>query len=163
LANFEGAIKIFESMDQDGVKNDIRHINVLLEGAVGNSSSSTVVGILEIMSSLGLRPNPETWRILLRGALQVKDRVRARAIFHELSLSVKEGLTDRADGALRASRHQDTFQTLVKEYAARHGNQRALKILKAAVDANYPRGGLMTTLQHEPHAPESHTFSSAQL
>jgi len=153
--NFEGAIKIFENMDIDGVKNDIRHINVLLEGAVRHSSSSTIIGILEIMSSLSLRPNPETWRILLRGALLNRDKNRARSIFLELSHSVVEGTTDKADGALRASRHKDTFETLVKEYAVRHGNQRALRILRAAKEAGYPREGKNSSLELELQEPNT--------
>ncbi|GJJ78232.1 hypothetical protein EMPS_10591 [Entomortierella parvispora] len=151
--NFDGAIKIFENMDKDGVKHDIRHINVLLEGAVHHSSSSTIIGILEILSSLSLRPDPETWRILLRGALLNKDKNQARTIFHELSHSVVKGPNDKADGALRASRHQDTFETLVKEYAVRHGSQRALRILKAAKEAGYPRDGKNSSLEVELKQP----------
>ncbi|KAG0053183.1 hypothetical protein BGZ83_001494 [Gryganskiella cystojenkinii] len=147
--NLEKAIKVFENMDLDGVKHDIRHINVLLEGAVNQSSSATVVGILEIMASLGVRPSAETWNILLRRAFQTRDASQAKDMFRELSHSVVEGLTDKADGSLRASRHQDTFPILVKEYAMRHGNERAVRILKAAVEAGYPRGDRGDTLLQE--------------
>ncbi|KAF9302983.1 hypothetical protein BGZ74_004532 [Mortierella antarctica] len=82
--NLTGAIHVFENMDRTGIRKDIHHINVLLEGATGGDltfpasplppsaassaaslsikvSPLTTVGILEIMASLKLRPNAKTW------------------------------------------------------------------------------------------------------
>jgi len=133
VENLRGAIKVFEAMDQIGIKNEITHINVLLEGSARYSSSNTVVGILEIMASQAIRPNAETWNILLSGAFRAKDRVVAREVYQELIHAV-------AEGALRASRHPETFQLLLNEYADRHGVESALRLLKRALDAGYPNG-----------------------
>ncbi|KAG0311057.1 hypothetical protein BGZ99_010409 [Dissophora globulifera] len=138
LDNMESAIDVFEEMDRVGVKNDIHHINVLLEGAVRDSSPATVIGILEIMSSQSIQPSPETWNILLSGALRARDRPLAEELYHELTHSVIEGADDKADGALRASRHPETFKLLLNEYAERHGVESALRLLKGALDAEYP-------------------------
>ncbi|KAI8601857.1 hypothetical protein EDD21DRAFT_373467 [Dissophora ornata] len=138
LDNLQAAIKVFEDMDREEITNEIMHINVLLEGAVRYSSPATVIGILEIMSSQRIHPNPETWNILLSGAFRAKDRILAQELYQELSFSVVEGAQDRADGALRASRHPETFHLLMNEYAERHGIDPALRLLKGALDARYP-------------------------
>ena len=111
------------------------------------------------MSCLSLRPDPCTWRILLREALLNRDKNRMRSIFQELSHSIVEGTTDKADGALRASRHKDTFETLAKEYAVRHGNQRALRILRVAKEAGYPREGKNSSLSLSCKSPTRQGYS----
>ncbi|KAF9998335.1 hypothetical protein BGZ65_006162, partial [Modicella reniformis] len=138
VENLRGAIKVYESMNQAGVKNEITHINVLLEGAARYSSPMTVVGILEIMSAQSIHPDAETWNILLGGAFRARDRVLAQSFYEELIHKVVEGFHDKADGALRASRHPDTFQLLVNEHAERHGVEPTLKLLKDALSAGYP-------------------------
>ncbi|ORZ10971.1 hypothetical protein BCR41DRAFT_108545 [Lobosporangium transversale] len=82
--NLSEAIKVFEEMDRSGIANEIKHINALLEGAVRHSIPATVVGILEIMSSQKIRPNAQTWNILLGGALRARDRLFARELYQEL-------------------------------------------------------------------------------
>ncbi|KAF9949191.1 hypothetical protein BGZ70_001882 [Mortierella alpina] len=136
--NLQGAIKVFENMDNAGIKNRIDHINVLLEGAVRQSFPPTVVGILEIMASQEITPNTETWNILLNGAFQTKDRVLAQEMFKELADTVLPGASVRVDGALRASRHPVAFQLLMIEFAERHGVEAALSLLKGSLDAGYP-------------------------
>ncbi|KAG0249957.1 hypothetical protein BG011_008781 [Mortierella polycephala] len=136
--NLKGAIMVFENMDRDGVIHEIRHINVLLEGAVRQSTPSTIIGILEIMASQSISPNPETWNILLSGAFQGKDKILAQKLFMELSRSVARGTSDIEDGSLRASRHPVTFQLLINNFADRHGVEPALALLKGAMDGAYP-------------------------
>ncbi|KAG0203201.1 hypothetical protein BGX28_004434 [Mortierella sp. GBA30] len=147
--NLQGAIKVFENMDRARIKNRIDHINVLLEGAVRQSSPPTVIGILEIMSSQRITPDPETWNILLSGAFQNKDRVLAQELFQELARSVTPNVSIRTDRNLRASRHPVTFQLLVNEFAERHGVESALKLLKGALDAEYPRGHVAPSLYRD--------------
>lgn len=182
--NLAGAIHVFEDMDRTGIRKDIHHINVLLEGATGGDVTSpaphfpsspassatssikvsplTTVGILEIMASLKLRPNARTWYHLLSGAIQAKDRVLAQHMFFELSREVashrgSEHTLHPADNSDvgstmasipnsipsipmvgYASRHPDTFQLLIEEYARRHGAELAARLLKGALDAGYP-------------------------
>ncbi|KAF9403699.1 hypothetical protein BGX21_000578 [Mortierella sp. AD011] len=136
--DLEGAIKIFETMDRAGVASGIGHINALLEGAVRHSSSATVIGILEIMQAQKIHPNPETWNILLGGALRAKDRMLAQELFQELVHAVVEGVDDKADGPLRAARHPETFQLLMSEYGERHGVEPAMRLLKSALEAGFP-------------------------
>ncbi|KAF8985101.1 hypothetical protein BGZ46_005884 [Entomortierella lignicola] len=136
--NLEGAIKVFETMNRVDVVYEIGHINVLLEGAVRHSTSTTIVGILEIMHSQKIHPSPETWNILLAGSLRAKDRILAQELFQELAHAVVEGVDDNADGHLRAARHPETFQLLITEYAERFGVKPALNLLKASLDAEFP-------------------------
>lgn len=183
--NLTGAIQVFENMDRIGIRKDIHHINVLLEGATGgdlaspapppspsaassaaNSSTKvsplTAVGILEIMASLNLRPNARTWYHLLSGAIQARDRVLAQHMFLELSREVAghkkpqhvPHSVDSSDAGPTttsapnpptflpvvgyASRHPDTFQLLVEEYARRYGAEPAARLLRGALDAGYP-------------------------
>ncbi|KAF9184320.1 hypothetical protein BGZ51_003389 [Haplosporangium sp. Z 767] len=136
--NLLGAIKVFENMDRDGVAHEIRHINVLLEGAVRQSVPSTIIGILEVMASQDITPNPETWNILLSGAFQGEDRILAQQLFLELSRCVVKGAPDTVDGSLRASRHPVTFQLLVNNFADRYGVEPALTLLRGAMDGGYP-------------------------
>ncbi|KAF9584750.1 hypothetical protein BGW38_005312 [Lunasporangiospora selenospora] len=135
--NVQGAIKVFENMESIGVRNETSHFNVLLEGAIRGSSPLTALGILEIMSSQRVHPNAETWNILLGGAFISGNRVLSHQIFHELSRSVAEGIDDTSDPTLRASRHPETFQLLMREYAERQGIDSALELLKSAQDAGY--------------------------
>ncbi|KAI1307363.1 hypothetical protein EDD11_004510 [Mortierella claussenii] len=136
--NLQLAIKAFEDMDRARIPAEIIHINVLLEGAVRHSTPATIVGILEVMSSDRIHPDPETWNILLGGALRADDHILSLELYHELCYSVVEGHMDKADGSLRASRHPKTFQLLMIEYADRHGVESALNLLKRALDAEYP-------------------------
>ncbi|KAF9103720.1 hypothetical protein BGX27_010402 [Mortierella sp. AM989] len=136
--NLEGAIKVFHALDSAEIAYEIGHINALLEGAVRQSSSATILGILEIMNAQEIRPSPETWNILLGGALRAKDRLLAQELFQELAHAVVRGANDKADGPLRAARHPETFQLLMHEYAERYGIDPALKLLKGALDAGFP-------------------------
>ncbi|KAI9240154.1 MAG: hypothetical protein BYD32DRAFT_189364 [Podila humilis] len=183
--NLTGAINVFENMDRIGIRKDIHHINILLEGATGGDSASpaphlppsvasstanspikvsplTAVGVLEIMASLKLRPNARTWYHLLSGAIQARDRVLAQHMFLELSREVASqkgpqrvphSVDSSAAGPTTtfmpnptvslpvigyASRHPDTFQLLVEEYARKYGAEPAARLLRGALDAGYP-------------------------
>ncbi|KAG0234457.1 hypothetical protein BGX31_004560 [Mortierella sp. GBA43] len=138
--NLRGAVKVFEEMNRTGISSNIAHINVLLEGAVRSSSSTTVLGILEIMASLKIKPDPETWRIMLSGAFRAKDRVFASEIYQELIHAGTGDALARGEGEMHAPRHPRTFQLLLNEYSNRHGVDAGLRLLKSALDAGYPSG-----------------------
>ncbi|KAF9912280.1 hypothetical protein EC991_000172 [Linnemannia zychae] len=133
-----GAIKVFENMDGAGISTTIQHINVLLEGAVRQSTPSTVIRILEIMSSKKIKPDAETWNILLVGAFVAKDKELALGFFQELAQSLVERSYYKADATFRASRHPVTFNLLVNDYADRFGIGAALTLLDQAVEAKFP-------------------------
>ncbi|KAG0341536.1 hypothetical protein BG004_005992 [Podila humilis] len=128
-----------------------------------NMSHLTTIGVLEIMRSFRLQPNAKTWYYLLSGAFRARERVLAQHMYHELSRYVEDQrvpqhhqpiLTDAiADDITSssktttavsipiveyASRHPDTFQLLVEEYARRYGVEPATLLLKQAFDAEYP-------------------------
>ncbi|OAQ35293.1 hypothetical protein K457DRAFT_121256 [Linnemannia elongata AG-77] len=136
--NLTGAIKVFENMDLTGISSTIQHINVLLEGAIRQSTPSTVVRILEIMSTQEIRPDAETWNILLGGAFQAEDKELALGLFQELSQTLVERSYIKADATFRAARHPVTFNLLVNEYADRFGIEKALTLLDEAVEARFP-------------------------
>ncbi|KAF9926182.1 hypothetical protein FBU30_004183 [Linnemannia zychae] len=136
--NMAGAIQAFEEMDSADVTITIQHINVLLEGAIRQSIPSTAIRILEIMSSLKIQPDAETWNILLGGAFTAGDNILAHALFQELGQTLVKRAYVKTDGIFRASRHPVTFNLLINEYADRHGVGSALKLLKEAIDARYP-------------------------
>lgn len=136
--NLTGAIKVFENMDLTGISSTIQHINVLLEGAIRQSTPSTVTRILEIMSTQEIRPDAKTWNILLGGAFQAEDKELALGLFQELSQSLVERSYIKADATFRAARHPVTFNLLVNEYADRFGIERALTLLDEAVEARFP-------------------------
>ncbi|KAF8936542.1 hypothetical protein BGZ47_009456 [Haplosporangium gracile] len=136
--NLTGAIKVFENMDGTGISTTIQHINVLLEGAIRQSTPSTVIRILEIMSTQEIRPDAETWNILLGGAFQAKDMELALGLFQELSQTLVERSYTKADATFRAARHPVTFNLLVNEYADRFGIEKALTLLDEAVEAQFP-------------------------
>ncbi|KAF9105187.1 hypothetical protein BGX29_000461 [Mortierella sp. GBA35] len=136
--NLTGAIKVFENMDSTSMSAGIQHINVLLEGAVRQATPSTVIRILEIMSSQEIRPDAETWNILLGGAFKAKDKELAQGLFQELAQSLVERSFTKADATFRASRHPVTFHLLVNEYADRFGIAPALTLLADATAARYP-------------------------
>ncbi|KAF9322730.1 hypothetical protein BGZ91_004095 [Linnemannia elongata] len=136
--NLTGAIKVFENMDLTGISSTIQHINVLLEGAIRQSTPSTVVRILEIMSTQEIRPDAETWNILLGGAFQAEDKELALGLFQELSQTLVERSYTKADATFRAARHPVTFNLLVNEYADRFGIEKALTLLDEAVEARFP-------------------------
>jgi pentatricopeptide repeat protein len=136
--NLTGAIKVFENMDVAGISTTIQHINVLLEGAIRQSTPSTVIRILEIMSSQKIRPDAETWNILLGGAFKAKDKELALGLFQELAQSLVERAYVKMDATFRAARHPVTFNLLVNEYADRFGIEKALTLLDEATEARFP-------------------------
>ncbi|KAG0233241.1 hypothetical protein BGW42_007554 [Actinomortierella wolfii] len=164
--NIPGAFRTFEAMGHAGVKYEIRHINVLLEGTMAKGRvplPDTTVGILEVMTTLGLQPNVQTYRALFRAALLNHDRPLAERWFKELAASMLSGkeqkkvmamasginvngsnsssgrktLWSTVSGAFdqwRAARHRETFELLMSEYVRMYGSKPAVRLLEGVLE-----------------------------
>ncbi|KAF9976563.1 hypothetical protein BGZ73_008318 [Actinomortierella ambigua] len=164
--NIPGAFRIFESMGLARVPYEIRHINALLVGTMAKGRvplPDTTVGILEVMATLKLQPNAQTYRALLKAALLNRDRPLAERWFRELATEMLSGNETKkgrslgssssgsdyhqkaakwssATGAFdhwRVARHGETFELLMGEYVRMYGVRPAVRLLEGVMEAEF--------------------------
>ncbi|KAF9166658.1 hypothetical protein DFQ26_007231 [Actinomortierella ambigua] len=158
--NIPGAFRIFESMGYLEIPYEIRHINALLVGTMAKGQiplPDTTMGILEVMTTLRLRPNAQTYRALLKAALLNRDRPLAERWFQELATAMLSGkeswrkssfghgdqVLTRPKGSMatgafdhwQIARHGETFELLMGEYVRMYGVRPAVRLLEGVIEA----------------------------